>query len=292
MNTLQQTIRIDTGTTLVEWVGLEREYDHTGSGEAVGGGCGLLDGGFVRGVAAATCHGFTGGCGLADDATPGIGRRDTDLAGAARAVARRLGRRSAGKGLGGASARVCMSGVSASAGRCIHTGQAACECWWITSRSRSRRGASFAVQNGRSGNVELAPFSADGRKSRSVRSPRTTCTPFGDRVRPEVLVGASVVRPLALRFRERQGLIRGCCITGNQRSYHRTTPRAVAFIRGSRNDVAVPLLVVGEVLAVLAGGSSRRAADLTAWRDHPRPAGATPGSPAAPATACTLSDAD
>ncbi|NDL58284.1 redox-sensitive transcriptional activator SoxR [Phytoactinopolyspora mesophila] len=54
----------------------------------------------------------------------------------------------------------------------------------------------------------------------------------------------------ALRFYERQGLIRSRRTTGNQRRYSRATLRQVAFIRASQN-VGVPLGLIGEVLAFL-----------------------------------------
>jgi MerR family redox-sensitive transcriptional activator SoxR len=54
----------------------------------------------------------------------------------------------------------------------------------------------------------------------------------------------------ALRFYERQGLIHSRRTTGNQRRYHRTTLRRVAFIRAGQS-VGMPLLCVGHVLAML-----------------------------------------
>jgi MerR family transcriptional regulator, redox-sensitive transcriptional activator SoxR len=57
----------------------------------------------------------------------------------------------------------------------------------------------------------------------------------------------------ALRFYERQGLIASRRTTGNQRRYHRSTLRRVAFIRASQS-VGMPLSVIGEVLGFLPEG--------------------------------------
>ncbi|HUR02182.1 MAG TPA: redox-sensitive transcriptional activator SoxR [Nonomuraea sp.] len=57
----------------------------------------------------------------------------------------------------------------------------------------------------------------------------------------------------ALRFYERQGLIDSRRTTGNQRRYHRTTLRRVAFIRASQS-VGIPLSVIGGVLDLLPEG--------------------------------------
>lgn len=57
----------------------------------------------------------------------------------------------------------------------------------------------------------------------------------------------------ALRFYERQGLIDSRRTTGNQRRYHRTTLRRVAFIRASQS-VGIPLSVIGSVLDLLPEG--------------------------------------
>jgi MerR family redox-sensitive transcriptional activator SoxR len=57
----------------------------------------------------------------------------------------------------------------------------------------------------------------------------------------------------ALRFYERQGLIASRRTTGNQRRYHRSTLRRVAFIRASQN-VGMPLSVIGGVLGLLPDG--------------------------------------
>ncbi|GLW09156.1 MerR family transcriptional regulator [Microtetraspora sp. NBRC 13810] len=54
----------------------------------------------------------------------------------------------------------------------------------------------------------------------------------------------------ALRFYERQGLIRSRRTTGNQRRYHRTTLRRVAFIRATQS-AGMPLSCIGYVLGML-----------------------------------------
>jgi MerR family transcriptional regulator, redox-sensitive transcriptional activator SoxR len=60
----------------------------------------------------------------------------------------------------------------------------------------------------------------------------------------------SGVSASALRFYEREGLIHSRRTSGNQRRYHRTTLRRVAFIRASQT-VGIPLSLIGEVLAFL-----------------------------------------
>ncbi|GAA4184030.1 redox-sensitive transcriptional activator SoxR [Streptosporangium oxazolinicum] len=57
----------------------------------------------------------------------------------------------------------------------------------------------------------------------------------------------------ALRFYERQGLISSRRTTGNQRRYHRSTLRRVAFVRASQS-VGMPLSVIGGVLGFLPEG--------------------------------------
>lgn len=64
------------------------------------------------------------------------------------------------------------------------------------------------------------------------------------------LSARSGVPTSALRFYERQGLIHSRRTTGNQRRYHRSTLRRVAFIRASQS-VGMPLSVIGEVLGFL-----------------------------------------
>jgi MerR family redox-sensitive transcriptional activator SoxR len=64
------------------------------------------------------------------------------------------------------------------------------------------------------------------------------------------LAARSGVATSALRFYEREGLIHSRRTSGNQRRYHRTTLRRVAFIRASQ-AVGIPLALIGEVLAFL-----------------------------------------
>lgn len=54
----------------------------------------------------------------------------------------------------------------------------------------------------------------------------------------------------ALRFYERQGLIRSHRTSGNQRRYHRAVLRRVAFILASQS-AGIPLATIGEVLAMI-----------------------------------------
>lgn len=76
---------------------------------------------------------------------------------------------------------------------------------------------------------------------------------------PEITIGElserSGVPTSALRFYERQGLIRSRRTTGNQRRYRRETLRVVAFIRASHN-VGIPLAAIGKVLALLPDGAA------------------------------------
>jgi MerR family redox-sensitive transcriptional activator SoxR len=58
----------------------------------------------------------------------------------------------------------------------------------------------------------------------------------------------------ALRCYERQRLIDSRRTTGNQRRYHRTTLRRVAFIRASQS-VGMPLSGIGRVLGMLPPGA-------------------------------------
>ncbi|MET9535599.1 MULTISPECIES: redox-sensitive transcriptional activator SoxR [unclassified Streptomyces] len=71
---------------------------------------------------------------------------------------------------------------------------------------------------------------------------------------PEITVGElarrSGVPASALRFYEREGLIRSRRTTGNQRRYHRETLRRVAFVRVSQR-VGIPLATIREVLGLL-----------------------------------------
>lgn len=64
------------------------------------------------------------------------------------------------------------------------------------------------------------------------------------------LSARSGVAASALRFYEREGLIHSRRTAGNQRRYHRTTLRRVAFIRASQT-VGIPLSLIGEVLDFL-----------------------------------------
>lgn len=57
----------------------------------------------------------------------------------------------------------------------------------------------------------------------------------------------------ALRFYEREGLIRSRRTSGNQRRYSRDTLRRVAFIRASQR-LGMPLAAIREVLALLPDG--------------------------------------
>ncbi|MFJ4655326.1 redox-sensitive transcriptional activator SoxR [Nocardia sp. NPDC088792] len=67
------------------------------------------------------------------------------------------------------------------------------------------------------------------------------------------LADRSGVPASALRFYERQGLLRSRRTSGNQRRYRRETLRQVAFIRASHN-LGIPLTVIGDVLALLPEG--------------------------------------
>ncbi|GLY64665.1 redox-sensitive transcriptional activator SoxR [Amycolatopsis taiwanensis] len=67
------------------------------------------------------------------------------------------------------------------------------------------------------------------------------------------LAERSGVPASALRFYERQGLLRSRRTTGNQRRYPRETLRQVAFIRASHH-LGIPLSFIGEVLALLPEG--------------------------------------
>ncbi|MCO6003376.1 redox-sensitive transcriptional activator SoxR [Actinoallomurus purpureus] len=74
------------------------------------------------------------------------------------------------------------------------------------------------------------------------------------RIAKELTIGElserSGVSASALRFYERQGLIHSRRTSGNQRRYHRTTLRRVAFIRATQS-VGMPLECVGHVLNML-----------------------------------------
>ena len=75
--------------------------------------------------------------------------------------------------------------------------------------------------------------------------------------------------PSALRFYERQGLVRAARTTGNQRRYERNVLRRLAFIRAARN-VGLSLDEVAGALATLPDGRTPTRADWTrlsrSWR--------------------------
>jgi len=81
--------------------------------------------------------------------------------------------------------------------------------------------------------------------------------PDSANVVPELTIGEvsarSGVPASALRFYERQGLIQSRRTSGNQRRYHRTMLRRIAFIRASQT-VGIPLSVIGDVLSLLPAG--------------------------------------
>lgn len=64
------------------------------------------------------------------------------------------------------------------------------------------------------------------------------------------LSARSGVPASALRFYDREGLIHSRRTAGNQRRYHRTTLRRVAFVRASQS-VGMPLALIREVLGFL-----------------------------------------
>ncbi|MEO3873477.1 redox-sensitive transcriptional activator SoxR [Nonomuraea sp. B12E4] len=78
--------------------------------------------------------------------------------------------------------------------------------------------------------------------------------PDSDAIAAELTIGElserSGVPASALRFYERKGLIASRRTTGNQRRYHRSTLRRLAFIRASQS-VGMPLSVIEGVLAYL-----------------------------------------
>jgi MerR family redox-sensitive transcriptional activator SoxR len=77
--------------------------------------------------------------------------------------------------------------------------------------------------------------------------------------------------PSALRFYEREGLIRAGRTTGNQRRYERNVLRRLAFIRAARN-VGVSLEEVAAALATLPDARTPTRADWArlsrTWRDR------------------------
>ncbi|HEX3715480.1 MAG TPA: redox-sensitive transcriptional activator SoxR [Trebonia sp.] len=75
----------------------------------------------------------------------------------------------------------------------------------------------------------------------------------------------------ALRFYEREGLIRATRTAGNQRRYERSVLRRLAFIRAARN-VGLSLDEVAAALAALPDGRTPTRADWTrlsrSWRSR------------------------
>ncbi|GAA4562487.1 redox-sensitive transcriptional activator SoxR [Planotetraspora kaengkrachanensis] len=69
------------------------------------------------------------------------------------------------------------------------------------------------------------------------------------------LAERSGVPATALRFYERQGLLRSRRTPGNQRRYGHAAVGKVAFIRASRN-AGVPVAMIGEVLGILPEGAA------------------------------------
>jgi MerR family redox-sensitive transcriptional activator SoxR len=67
------------------------------------------------------------------------------------------------------------------------------------------------------------------------------------------LAARAGVAASALRFYEREGLIRSRRTTGNQRRYSRDTLRRVAFIRASQR-LGIPLAAIRDVLGLLPEG--------------------------------------
>jgi MerR family redox-sensitive transcriptional activator SoxR len=85
------------------------------------------------------------------------------------------------------------------------------------------------------------------------------------------LAARSGVAPSALRYYERLGLIRSTRTGGNQRRYHRSSLRRVAFVRVSA-QVGVPLEEIRTALAALPDGRTPTKADWArlsrAWRSR------------------------
>ncbi|MFV0130008.1 redox-sensitive transcriptional activator SoxR [Streptomyces sp. HMX112] len=84
------------------------------------------------------------------------------------------------------------------------------------------------------------------------------------------LAARSGVAPSALRFYEREGLIRSRRTSGNQRRYHRDALRRVAFIRTSQR-LGIPLATIREVLGLLPDDRTPTPEDWAriseCWRD-------------------------
>jgi MerR family redox-sensitive transcriptional activator SoxR len=83
------------------------------------------------------------------------------------------------------------------------------------------------------------------------------------------VAGRSGFAPSALRFYEREGLLRATRTSGNQRRYERSVLRRLAFIRAARN-VGLSLEEVAEALATLPDGRAPTRADWArlsrSWR--------------------------
>ena len=77
--------------------------------------------------------------------------------------------------------------------------------------------------------------------------------------------------PSALRYYERVGLIEATRTSGNQRRYHRSTLRRLAFIRAARH-VGLSLEEIRDALATLPAGRTPTRADWTRlsakWRNR------------------------
>ncbi|MCH6162531.1 redox-sensitive transcriptional activator SoxR [Streptomyces marispadix] len=78
------------------------------------------------------------------------------------------------------------------------------------------------------------------------------------------------VAPSALRYYEREGLIRSRRTSGNQRRYSRDTLRRVAFIRASQR-LGMPLAAIRDALALLPEGRTPTREDWArvseCWRE-------------------------
>jgi MerR family redox-sensitive transcriptional activator SoxR len=85
------------------------------------------------------------------------------------------------------------------------------------------------------------------------------------------VAGRSGFAPSALRFYEREGLLRATRTAGNQRRYERSVLRRLAFIRAARN-VGLSLEEVAAALATLPDGRAPTRADWTrlsrSWRQR------------------------
>ena len=83
------------------------------------------------------------------------------------------------------------------------------------------------------------------------------------------VAGRSGFAPSALRFYEREGLLRATRSSGNQRRYERSVLRRLAFIRAARN-VGLSLEEIAAALATLPEGRAPTRADWTrlsrSWR--------------------------